>query len=145
MADFNDIVFSDPHFIVPPPDDVASANDLTPPVPVLVSPIEGVVTPDAAITIDVTDDRTLRAFFIWVEYANGSSEMIYRDGAFLPAFWGTNAVGVRLSSVVALDAFSRSYRFVIARGSDTGGKRVGGWPYNPRIYFGAVDIGGNVS
>jgi hypothetical protein len=137
MANFTDTLFFDDYVLLGPPDDTTAFRDLVPPVATLVDPAPATnLQPNAAVTLRVVDDRTVRRAFLWVEYADTSSEVIFHDGAYLPAFSALSSTSSPNPSTLI---------FVIVRGIDVDGRRVGGWPARPRIYLAGIDEGGNVS
>jgi hypothetical protein len=116
------------------------AEDLVLPTITLLSPASLVapILPDAAITFRVADDRLLKRVYLWVEYADSSSEVIYRDGVFLPAFR-------ELSDHTPVGDPSGTIEFTVARGVNLDDRRIGGWPSSPRLYIAGIDAAGNVS
>jgi hypothetical protein len=137
MANFTDSIFADDFIELPPPDDTTAFRDLIPPVATLLDPAPSTgLQPNASVTLRVVDDRRVRRAFLWVEYADTTSEVIFHDGAFLPAFAALSSASSPDSSTIIL---------TIARGVDVEGNRVGGWPSRPRIYIAGIDEGGNVS
>jgi hypothetical protein len=112
-------------------------GDSAPPVVTLISPPVDApdFVPTSLVTVRADDDVQLRNCFVWVEYADGSSEVIYRDNEFLTNF-------AALSSAVYEDGTHRRLTFVIGRGD---GNEKFGWPLSPRIYIAPVDRGGNVA
>ncbi|HMJ16584.1 MAG TPA: hypothetical protein VK524_34455 [Polyangiaceae bacterium] len=111
--------------------------DSVAPVVTLLSPsLSAPFLPEQLITLRVDDENEIANCFVWAEYPDGSSEIIYRDGAFRPLF-------ATRSSAAFQDPLHRQLLIVVGRGDGlTPGK---GWPLSPDLYAAPVDKGGNVS
>ncbi len=107
----------------------APTVDVTPPVVLFVTPLDGNIAAGEAAVFDVTEESDAGIFvaFVWtILESTGDTEVIHD---------GTN--------------FTARYSFSI-RETITGGfrytvRRVGGWPSNPRIRVKALDQAGNES
>lgn len=80
------------------------------------------------ISFDLTDEGLAGTAFeiVWVEYANGTTEVIFDGTAFSTGF-----------STSTRDAITGGHSYVI--------RRIGGWSQSFSLKWAAVDFGGNVS
>lgn len=109
--------------------DGAVAGDTTDPVISNVSPAPGVISPTSTWSFRVTDNTAFRKRMVTVDYANGSSEIVYRDDAtgFRQAF----SAGSTITEVTP----GKVYDLVI--------RRAGSFPSPPIFNVDAIDTAGN--
>lgn len=104
-------------------------NDDAAPQVTNVAPTPGAtLTPDAAFSLDVTDETALARVFLTVAFAaSGVVEVIHDGDAFMPLYAPAS------TRVVIPDG----YHYVV--------RRHGGWPSAPTFHVYATDASGNES